>query len=125
MLTIESYQDGYCHVFAVAVHLKFGYPIECVFETRYLPEKHGLGRGLLHAYCLHPDGDVIDAKGKREREQVHAEYKPCSLTPYEELIDPKELWEMIEKSSFPNIDTPSIVEALLFIPETYQGNIDD
>lgn len=121
MLTIESYQDGYCHVFAVAVHLKFGYPIECVFETRYLPEKHGLGRGLLHAYCLHPDGDVIDAKGKREREQVHAEYKPLSENSFVQKMTAKDLWSMIETEPFPTLQTPCVVNALELLTEAHHG----
>lgn len=123
-LTLEDFQDGYCHIFAIALHLEYGYEIEVILEERLICSEIAplrMGIGLLHAYCLYSDFDVIDAKGRREREQVHSEYKPLSDNPFVQKMTAKDLWSMIETEPFPTLQSPCIVNALELLTEVHHG----
>lgn len=124
LFSIEDFQDGYCHIFAIALHLQYGYEIEVILEERPICSETialRMGIGLVHAYCLHHSYDVIDAKGRREREQVHAEYRPLSENSFVQKMTAEDLWSMIETEPFPTLQTPCIVNALELLTEAHHG----
>lgn len=124
LLTLEDLQDGYCHIFAIALHLQYGYEIEVILEERLICSEIvplRIGIGLVHAYCLHPHFNVIDARGRREREQVHSEYKPLSENPFIQKINAEDLWFLIETEPFPTLQTPCIINTLKLLTEAHHG----
>ena len=62
----EIFLHGLCAVFGLALHQRFGYPIE------YLVDSYGEDSSmdsLIHAYCFDPDSELyVDVRGATESE---------------------------------------------------------
>lgn len=55
----EKYLHGECHIFALALHLEFGYPIQLAIDAFDLEIE---SERLIHAYCI-KDDKAVDVRG--------------------------------------------------------------
>ncbi|HRJ02345.1 MAG TPA: hypothetical protein PKV67_16480 [Hyphomonas sp.] len=85
---IDQYTTGECHVFAVALHRRFGWPMLAVldygepyWENSEDPED--FIPAVCHVFAIDPDGQAWDVMGIRKREDVREEVESwCSISDY-------------------------------------------
>lgn len=69
-MNIEQYLHGDCHIFAMALHLEFGYQIQLAIDKFDLDTESEV---LIHAYCVHQE-KAIHASGKVDLEKILDDY---------------------------------------------------
>lgn len=92
-LTTDDYLHGHCHIYALALHEKTGYPIHAFLDSGMM----GM-TVLLHAF-VSPDGGktALDARGSYPVSQVLDFYD--HFEPEHVVLQPGELLELGEGSA--------------------------
>lgn len=74
----DHYRFGACHLFALALHLEYGYSMHFFWEK--LPDMDLLDAEnpncLIHAYACSPDGRMFDVDGETTVFQIAQTYSP-------------------------------------------------
>lgn len=78
----NDYIEGRCHIFALALHLELGYPIEMMWDDDRLYWSQPNGKGLEHAYCIKENGDLVDIRGIFTKKEIEQEWF-CNQRRYE------------------------------------------
>lgn len=89
---IEQYTSGECHVFAVALHRLFGWPMCAVLDNGELywedPEyTDNFIRSAVHVFATDPAGNAWDVMGVRKREDICEEVDTWARVLYPMLED--------------------------------------
>jgi len=108
-----DYQDGHCHVLAIALHQRYGYDLYAIAEDREYPD--GAALGLIHAYCLTDMSDAVDASGMIDVATMHERYLPLGNNPMVMRLTSEELWWLAEGDVA--IDLKAITRAHRYIDE--------
>lgn len=70
---MDIYLHGRCHLFALALHEVFSYPIEFFWETNCIEDGEEYGEVLVHAYVI-KNGICVDIEGPKNRENIEADF---------------------------------------------------
>lgn len=85
---IDQYTTGECHVFAVALHRRFGWPMMTVLDYgepywENPEDSEDFIPAVCHVFAIDPDGHAWDVMGVRKREDVREEVESwCSISDY-------------------------------------------
>lgn len=78
-LTVGDYLQGRCHLFALALNHKMGYPVVSLMDADAVfdegTEEESRGFALTHAFCQLPGDLAMDARGIRTMSEMIAEYE--------------------------------------------------
>src|ERR1019366_2730031 len=68
---VERYLRGRCQVFAHSLLSVHGYRVEFLWDRQ---SKRSEGpRCLIHAYCVRPDGSLVDVRGRVSHQEIELE----------------------------------------------------
>lgn len=85
---IEQYTTGECHVFAVALHRLFGWPMMAVLDYgepywENPEDPYDFIPAVCHVFAIDPDGQAWDVMGIRKPEDIREEMESwCSISAY-------------------------------------------
>lgn len=85
---LEQYTAGECHVFAVALHRHFGWPMLAVLDYgepywENPEDPDDFIPAACHVFAVDPDGQAWDVMGIRKSEDVREEVESwCSISAY-------------------------------------------
>ena len=85
---IDQYTTGECHVFAVALHRRFGWPMMTVLDYgepywENPEDSEDFIPAVCHVFAIDPDGHAWDVMCVRKREDVREEVESwCSISDY-------------------------------------------
>lgn len=74
---LNHYLHGKCETFAIILHQVTGWKIEGYFDFEALDDElNPLPPCLVHAYCVHPSGTMVDASGVITDEMLGNDFGP-------------------------------------------------
>jgi hypothetical protein len=87
---IDYYEHGRCEIFALALHKTLGYDMhffldeEAEFETE---DGFEYGTALVHAYVKDKDGNMFDATGRINQENLEEDHSEYVNEPSDIIVD--------------------------------------
>lgn len=95
-IDIDRYHQGDCHLFAMALNRAFGFAMRCLWDLD--PHDDGIQPlgfpVLVHAFCVRPDGSLVDARGTAEPDELENGHGDV-FEPSEQEMAPGEMERML------------------------------
>src|ERR1035437_6534824 len=82
---IKDFSTGFCHLFALALHERYGWKLRALGEPEDEYSLHpwgaGMGSSITHVYCLNKQGLPVDVNGTFASEEAIQHFYTHELEP--------------------------------------------
>src|ERR1035437_1976895 len=87
---IKDFSTGFCHLFALALHERYGWKLRALGEPEDEYSLHpwgaGMGSSITHVYCLNKQGLPVDVNGTFGSEEAIQHFYTHELEPDAKML---------------------------------------